>query len=122
MCRPTSTVSKHEPLRHKVKVAKLQAILMRDHSTRVGLIILEVSTDWRPRNFLEARLSGERLCGAKIPAFSRCTADKAPYMNVRFFDKDFYDYEKVPDYQGPAPTKESARLAAAESRPDRGTN
>jgi hypothetical protein len=42
-------------------------------------------------------------------------ADKAPYMDVKFLDKDFYDYGKVPDYQGPAPTKERSRLATAES-------
>jgi hypothetical protein len=49
-------------------------------------------------------------------------ADKAPYMDVKFLDKDFYDYDKVPDYQGPAPTKESSRLATAESRPDKVKN
>jgi hypothetical protein len=43
-------------------------------------------------------------------------ADKAPYMRVEFLDKNFYDYERVPDYEGSAPTKEGARLATAEKR------
>ena len=50
------------------------------------------------------------------------TADKAPYMDVRFLDLDFYDYNKVPDYQGPAPTKESSKLATAASRSDNTKN
>ncbi|OCK79953.1 flavin-binding monooxygenase-like protein [Lepidopterella palustris CBS 459.81] len=43
-------------------------------------------------------------------------ADKAPYLKVEKLDPGFYDYEKVPDYEGPAPTKEQAKRLTAEKR------
>jgi len=43
-------------------------------------------------------------------------SDMAPYMKTEFLDERFYDYAKFPDYEGPAPTKESAKKITREQR------
>ncbi|KAF2809189.1 flavin-binding monooxygenase [Mytilinidion resinicola] len=48
-------------------------------------------------------------------------ADKAPYMKKEFLDEKFYDYAAFPDYEGPAPTRESAK-ATREQRSEGSSN